>query len=99
MTKHSYKPDEKQLKLEFPSLSRNRELVIRDTYHPGADITLFHGDRLDFLKQIAAANSFAELIVTSPPYNIGKEYEKQTSLEEYIQSQRETIAACVEILS
>ena len=51
------------------------------------------------LDQIAHSGARAELVVTSPPYNTGKEYERQTSLEEYIASQRQTIAACLEILS
>ncbi len=35
------------------------------------------------------------LIVTSPPYNIGKEYEKRTTLERYIEEQVSTIAEAV----
>jgi adenine-specific DNA-methyltransferase len=75
------------------------ELTIADDYNQDAIITLFHGDRLSLLEQIATAGSRAELIVTSPPYNLGKEYEEQTSLEQYIERQRETITACAEVLS
>lgn len=35
---------------------------------------LFHGSCLDLLKDIP--DKSMQLIVTSPPYNIGKEYEK-----------------------
>ncbi|WP_253556625.1 DNA-methyltransferase [Robbsia andropogonis] len=38
------------------------------------------------------------LIVTSPPYNIGKKYEKRTSLDVYIESQAATIAEAVRLL-
>lgn len=38
------------------------------------------------------------LIVTSPPYNIGKEYERKTSLEVYIEQQAATIAEAVRLL-
>lgn len=38
------------------------------------------------------------LIVTSPPYNIGKEYEKRTSLDVYIESQAATIDEAVRLL-
>jgi adenine-specific DNA-methyltransferase len=62
-------------------------------------VTLFHGDRLILLGQIANSGAKAELIVTSPPYNLGKEYEQQTSLEAYIERQRQTIEASLEILS
>lgn len=71
---------------------------IPTTYTPGARATLFHGDRLALLKQIHQAGDTAMLIVTSPPYNIGKEYEEALSLDDYLAQQRETIAACVAIL-
>ncbi len=88
----------KQLAL-FHNIHGKGELRIMETYSPDAMVTLYQGDRLDLLKQIAEAGSKAELIITSPPYNVGKEYEQKTSLETYVESQRETIAACVEILS
>jgi adenine-specific DNA-methyltransferase len=75
------------------------DIDIAAEYRKDAKVTLFHGDRLALLKQIAESGSMAELIVTSPPYNLGKEYEKQTSLESYIERQRKTIAACMDILS
>ncbi|WP_337056841.1 DNA-methyltransferase [Pseudomonas sp. USHLN015] len=40
-----------------------------------------------------------QLIVTSPPYNIGKEYEKRTSRQVYIEEQAATIAEAVRLLS
>lgn len=58
-----------------------------------------HCDRLVLLRKIADSPSRAELVVTSPPYNTGKEYERQTSLDDYIEGQRQTIAACLDILS
>ena len=70
---------------------------IADYYSPSAKATFYHGDRLDLLKQIPKGS--ARLIVTSPPYNIGKEYEQRHSLEEYLEGQRATINACYEILA
>ncbi len=84
---------------EGPGLFGDYEFDIADEYNDSATITLFHGDRLLLLEQIAEAGSKAELIVTSPPYNLGKEYEEQTTLEEYIERQRTTIDACLNILS
>lgn len=60
-------------------------------------VTLYHGDRLDLLRQIPSGE--ARLVVTSPPYNIGKKYEKKISLEEYLEGQRRTIAECYRILA
>jgi adenine-specific DNA-methyltransferase len=39
-----------------------------------------------------------KLIVTSPPYNIGKSYERRTSLKEYVQQQKKVISECVRLL-
>lgn len=39
---------------------------------------------------------FFDLVITSPPYNIGKEYEKKSSLSEYIKWHSELIAEIVE---
>jgi len=38
------------------------------------------------------------LIVTSPPYNIGKEYERKTSLDVYVEQQAAAIAEAVRLL-
>ena len=46
-----------------------------------ADAVLVEGDSLEQLKTLPAES--INLIVSSPPYNIGKEYEKKTTLETY----------------
>ena len=53
-------------------------------------------DNLDFLKSIPD-NKF-KLIVTSPPYNIGKEYEKKSSSAAYLESQTQVVQECVRTL-
>jgi adenine-specific DNA-methyltransferase len=78
---------------------KSPEFAITETFDASAHVTLYPGDRLELLHQVKAAGSHAELIITSPPYNLGKEYEEQTSLDEYIESQRQTIKASIEILS
>ena len=39
-----------------------------------------------------------KLIVTSPPYNIGKQYERRSKLEVYVHKQTRVIAECVRLL-
>jgi adenine-specific DNA-methyltransferase len=51
---------------------------------------------LDFMRGMKKES--AHLIVTSPPYNIGKAYERRTSLDVYIEHQAATIAEAVRIL-
>ena len=63
-----------QLRLFSPEGDRG-ELVISPLFQRDSKVTLYHGDRLELLRQIAATGLQAQLIVTSPPYNIGKEYE------------------------
>ncbi len=58
---------------------------------------LYEGDCLKLLAVIPPESM--KLIITSPPYNIGKEYEtEQQSLKEYLEFQAEVIAGCVRAL-
>ncbi len=61
-----------------------------------ADLVLFEGDCRDLLEQIPSG--VIQLVVTSPPYNIGKPYEKRMELDCYLEQQREIIAECVRVL-
>lgn len=40
-----------------------------------------------------------QLIITSPPYNIGKSYERRSALETYVSQQAQVISECVRLLS
>ena len=56
------------------------------------------GDNLPFMKTLA--NGSMQLIVTSPPYNIGKVYEsKRLTLDSYLESQKKIIQECVRLLA
>ena len=58
---------------------------------------LYHGNCIDLLKKIP--DKSIQLIVTSPPYNIGKEYEKKIRLEHYIKQQAQVIKECERVLA
>ncbi len=60
-------------------------------------VVVYHGDCLDLLGKIP--NNSLQLIATSPPYNIGKEYEKRLDLDLYLRQQREVIAECARALA
>ncbi|HEV3418288.1 MAG TPA: DNA methyltransferase, partial [Pirellulales bacterium] len=47
------------------------------------DYALWQGDVEEFLDTLPLEPLF-DLVVTSPPYNIGKPYEKRSELEEYL---------------
>jgi adenine-specific DNA-methyltransferase len=70
--------------------------VIKNNFKPDNLITLFHGDCMNLLKQIPT-NSI-NLIVTSPPYNIGKEYEKKMPMNDYYLWQKAVIRECYRTL-
>jgi len=72
------------------------EPIIETSYNTEAQIVVFHGDVINFLEQIP--NNSVSLIVTSPPYNIGKQYEKRTSVEEYINKQSDVISHLYRVL-
>jgi adenine-specific DNA-methyltransferase len=70
---------------------------VTEVYDTRSAATLFHGDCLAMLQSIPRGS--ARLVVTSPPYNIGKEYEKVRCLDDYLEDQRQTISACHEVLA
>jgi len=60
-------------------------------------IVVYSGDCLDLLNHIPDGSM--QLIVTSPPYNIGKEYERKLKLKTYLDQQAAVIRECVRALS
>ena len=54
-------------------------------------------DNLSFMRPLP--NESMQLIVTSPPYNIGKSYEVRSPLDEYVKSQAQVISECVRLLA
>jgi len=55
-----------------------------------SDYCIFQGDVRNFVRAGNKQEVF-DLIVTSPPYNIGKEYEKQIPISSYLQEQEDII--------
>jgi adenine-specific DNA-methyltransferase len=70
---------------------------VREHFNLYENIVVYPGDCLEFLKTIPS-NSI-QLIITSPPYNIGKEYEKRLKLDLYLNQQAVVIRECVRCLS
>ncbi len=73
------------------------DIKIAEKFSMEEQVVLFHGSCLDLLKDIP--DKSIQLIITSPPYNIGKEYEKKVKIETYIKQQAEVIQECVRVLS
>lgn len=73
----------------FPTIAPN--------YAIDATATTFQGDCLDLLAQIP--EGAIQLVVTSPPYNLGKKYEKRIGINEYYHHQKRVITECARRLA
>ena len=78
------------------NLLPKNKLKFSEKYSDASDVVLFHGDRLDFMKSLPSKS--VKLVITSPPYNIGKAYEKRKDLDLYLAEQEESFKECVRIL-
>lgn len=83
--------------MQNPSLFNPQPKRIASKYSSDAEITLFHGDVNTLLETIP--DESVHLVVTSPPYNLGKEYEDRVSIENYLGNQSMAIAELVRVLS
>ena len=68
-----------------------------DYIDPDIEYSIQNGDSLKILSTIDD-NKF-DLIITSPPYNIGKSYETKTTIENYLSTQEKIINELIRILS
>jgi DNA modification methylase len=70
---------------------------ISSSFDPNAEIVIAEGDCLDTLRILP--DGLAKLIITSPPYNLGKAYEKATELEAYFETLSPIVDEIVRVLS
>ncbi len=68
-----------------------------DYISPETNYRIENGDSLTILKKVEDGKF--DLILTSPPYNVGKSYETKTSIEKYLETQEEIISELVRTLS
>ncbi|ODU11080.1 MAG: modification methylase [Rubrivivax sp. SCN 71-131] len=68
------------------------------TLTPGFDMLdrIHLGDCMEALRMMPDAS--VDLVVSSPPYNIGKEYETKRELEHYLGEQRQVLKECYRVL-
>lgn len=70
--------------------------AIWPAYRPDADLILYQGDAGEFIDSLP--DNSIKLIITSPPYNLGKEYEDRVSIEHYLDQQAQTIEKLYRVL-
>src|SRR5450755_2314953 len=81
----------------FQSAADFNPVSISDNYNDSNVVTLHQGDSRTFLKTIP--DGAISLVVTSPPYNIGKAYERKQNIAAYLAEQEIVIKELVRILS
>ena len=72
-------------------------MAIADRYSSQEPAIVFHGDCMDMLRDMPDEST--QLVITSPPYNLGKEYEKRLRLDTYLSQQERVIRECVRVLA
>jgi DNA modification methylase len=70
---------------------------IEAVFRRDATVVLAQGDALETLQRLP--DGFAQLLITSPPYNIGKLYETRNELERYLAVLRPILEQLVRVLS
>lgn len=70
---------------------------IAETFDKDADAILLEGDAAHTLRTVPSGA--ANLIITSPPYNLGKVYEKATELDAYLAELRPILNELIRVLS
>jgi adenine-specific DNA-methyltransferase len=70
---------------------------IAGSWRAAARAIVFEGDCRRFLATVPTGA--ARLVVTSPPYNIGKAYERRRLLDDYLAEQAEVVAEAVRVLA
>ena len=73
---------------EKPEISRH--------FQPERKMSVIRADALEACRELP--DEFFSLIVSSPPYNIGKNYEKKIDFESYLEDQKAVIAELVRVL-
>ena len=76
--------------------STNPIPTLSETFTDDSRIVAYVGDAAEFLRTLPSG--FATLIITSPPYNVGKEYEISTKIHEYLQAQAKIIDELVRLV-
>ena len=80
----------------FQAASDFNPIVIMEDYNESNVVTMHQGDSRTFLKTIP--DGAISLVITSPPYNIGKSYELKQDITAYLAEQEVVISELVRML-
>jgi adenine-specific DNA-methyltransferase len=77
-------------------LSQSSPVQIATDFSPDENAVLFTGDCMALMADIP--DNSVQLVVTSPPYNLGKSYERKGNLDHYLAWQDQVIAEAIRVL-
>ncbi|MCC7191068.1 MAG: site-specific DNA-methyltransferase [Anaerolineales bacterium] len=80
--------------MSLPLFEKSKPIV--NHFRGDADIVLFYGEIKDLLSEVP--DKTIQLVITSPPYNLGKDYEHRVDIEKYLEQQTEIIAELNRVL-
>ena len=72
------------------------DIAVMNRFDVDARVVLHEGTCEELLQEMP--DQSVQLVVTSPPYNLGKAYEKRVHLDEYLAWQDQVISQCVRVL-
>ncbi len=72
------------------------KIDIKKDFDSNHRVVVYEGDCLKLLATIPPES--IQLVITSPPYNLGKEYEKKLVLKDYLEQQARVIQECYRVL-
>lgn len=75
----------------------SRPISVADSFRPDADAIVAQAETLNFTKSLPIGLN--RLILSSPPYNIGKAYERQVSIEDYLEQMQPLLGELVRVLA
>jgi DNA modification methylase len=70
---------------------------LENEYSGISNLVLSCDDTVEFTKRLPSLS--VQLVITSPPYNIGKSYETRVSIQDYLDTQKELISELVRVLA
>src|SRR5207302_429839 len=93
LAKAAYRGIVRSTKSHPNKILMEKPLTIANEFDVNEQVVLVQQGCLEFLRGVD--DHTFQLIVTSPPYNLGKEYEKRLRLEHYVEEQKAIIRECV----
>ena len=79
------------------SITFSSDLNIASQYEADAKTVLYEGDNKELLRTLPDRS--VKLVVTSPPYNVGKSYETKVAIKRYLETQQSVIKELHRVLA